>query len=159
MSIDKEKKEEIAVLLNYLDGATGTSLCREAAATIRYLMEINPSAAIRNAALDVDALANEIRRFDGSHKLGAGALAEALLPFLQSSPATKQDGWQPIETAPKDAGDLLLRDSKGNHANGNWLKEAYAGNGAWVWPYVHREPTHWMPLPPDPQSTESKEGA
>lgn len=31
---------------------------------------------------DVDALAQEIRRVDGSHSLGAGALAEALMPFL-----------------------------------------------------------------------------
>ncbi|KAF1042595.1 MAG: hypothetical protein GAK35_02642 [Herbaspirillum frisingense] len=51
----------------------------------------HPCAAIRNAALDVDGLANEIRRVDGNHSLGAGALAEALLPFLQSSPAPKQD--------------------------------------------------------------------
>lgn len=34
------------------------------------------------AAIDVDALAQEIRRVDGTHSLGAGALAEALLPFL-----------------------------------------------------------------------------
>ncbi|WP_176089449.1 hypothetical protein [Achromobacter anxifer] len=34
------------------------------------------------AELDVDALAQEIRRVDGAHSLGAGALAEALLPFL-----------------------------------------------------------------------------
>ena len=34
-------------------------------------------------ALDVDALAQEIRRVDGSHSLGAGALAEALLPFIE----------------------------------------------------------------------------
>ena len=33
---------------------------------------------------DVDALAQEIRRVDGNHDLGAGALAEALQPFLQS---------------------------------------------------------------------------
>lgn len=32
---------------------------------------------------DVDVLAQEIRRVDGNHDLGAGALAEALLPFLQ----------------------------------------------------------------------------
>lgn len=35
--------------------------------------------------IDVDALANEIRRVDGNHSLGAGALAEALLPFLTSA--------------------------------------------------------------------------
>jgi hypothetical protein len=34
--------------------------------------------------LDVDALAQEIRRVDGRHDLGAGALAEALLPFIRS---------------------------------------------------------------------------
>ena len=33
--------------------------------------------------LDVDALANEIRRVDGNHWLGAGALAEALMPWLE----------------------------------------------------------------------------
>lgn len=32
--------------------------------------------------LDVDALAQEIRRVDGSNSLGAGALAEALMPFI-----------------------------------------------------------------------------
>jgi hypothetical protein len=31
---------------------------------------------------DVEALAAEIRRVDGSHSLGAGALAEALMPLL-----------------------------------------------------------------------------
>lgn len=33
-------------------------------------------------ALTVDALAQEIRRVDGNHSLGAGALAEALMPFI-----------------------------------------------------------------------------
>jgi hypothetical protein len=32
--------------------------------------------------IDVDSLANEIRRVDGAHSLGAGALAEALMPFV-----------------------------------------------------------------------------
>lgn len=30
----------------------------------------------------INALSNEIRRVDGGHSLGAGALAEALMPFL-----------------------------------------------------------------------------
>lgn len=41
----------------------------------------------RNKALDIDALAQEIRRVDGSHDLGAGALAEALLPFIEAQSA------------------------------------------------------------------------
>jgi hypothetical protein len=32
--------------------------------------------------IDIDALAQEIRRLDGSHALGAGALAEALAPYI-----------------------------------------------------------------------------
>lgn len=34
--------------------------------------------------IDIDALAQEIRRVDGNHTLGAGALAEALMPFLST---------------------------------------------------------------------------
>lgn len=34
-------------------------------------------------AFDVDDLAQEIRKVDGNHCLGAGALAEALAPWLE----------------------------------------------------------------------------
>ena len=62
--------------------------------------------------------------------------------------------WQSIETAPKDKSNIvLLRQPCGSIANGFWLAEAYAGNGAWIWPYVHKTPTHWMPLPPPPTTT------
>lgn len=43
--------------------------------------------------LDVDALAQEIRRVDGEHKLGAAALAEALMPYLSRALAKLDDGW------------------------------------------------------------------
>jgi len=36
------------------------------------------------AHFDVAQLAQEIRRVDGKHDLGAGALAEALMPFLSA---------------------------------------------------------------------------
>lgn len=39
---------------------------------------------VTEKTIDVDALAQEIRRVDGNNKLGAGALAEALLPFLSA---------------------------------------------------------------------------
>ncbi|MDQ0506004.1 hypothetical protein [Xanthobacter agilis] len=41
----------------------------------------------RTPFLYVDALAQEIRRVDGNHNLGAGALAEALMPFLSAHAA------------------------------------------------------------------------
>lgn len=50
---------------------------------------------ISKEAIDVDALAQEIRRVDGNHSLGAGALAEALIPFLSTLPIAVED----IETA------------------------------------------------------------
>lgn len=40
--------------------------------------------------ITVDRLAQEIRRVDGSHSLGAGALAEALMPFLQALQPTPE---------------------------------------------------------------------
>lgn len=71
---------------------------------------------------------------------------EARIAELEQRPAVPQ-GWQPIETAPKDGSRILLIAKGGWVADGQWEKEAYAGNGAWVWPFVHREPTYWMPLP------------
>ncbi|MCZ7862667.1 hypothetical protein O9X98_14930 [Agrobacterium salinitolerans] len=41
-------------------------------------------------ALDVDTLSQEIRRVDGNHSLGAGALAEALIPFLRTVDTSKE---------------------------------------------------------------------
>lgn len=40
---------------------------------------------LRADALDVDALSQEIRRVDGNNNLGAGALAEALVPFISGA--------------------------------------------------------------------------
>lgn len=37
-----------------------------------------------NSPIDVIALANEIRRLDGRHQLGAAELAEALEPHLSA---------------------------------------------------------------------------
>jgi hypothetical protein len=42
--------------------------------------------------LTVDTLAQEIRRVDGNHSLGAGALAEALMPFLAALAVQTQQG-------------------------------------------------------------------
>ena len=69
-------------------------------------------------------------------------------------------GWQPIETAPKDSSDVLLAGKRREYiASGYWLQSAYAGNGAWIWPFVHKYPTHWIPLPaaPGPADGESNE--
>jgi hypothetical protein len=46
------------------------------------LWELVIASPVVPVGVSVDALAQEIRRVDGRHTLGAGALAEALLPFL-----------------------------------------------------------------------------
>ena len=46
------------------------------------LCNVEPASPVVPVGVSVDALAQEIRRVDGRHTLGAGALAEALLPFL-----------------------------------------------------------------------------
>lgn len=63
---------------------------------------------------DVDVLAQEIRRVDGNHDLGAGALAEALLPFLQDQgySAVSADMVRRAEHyCPTDMPSFLRRDS------------------------------------------------
>ncbi len=52
---------------------------------------------------DIDALAQEIRRVDGSNQLGAGALAEALVPFIAA--LSTQQGNEPVAWRCKDYAD------------------------------------------------------
>lgn len=49
-----------------------------------------------NVKIDIDSLAQEIRRVDGNHSLGAGALAEALLPFMREMLAEGGDVPTPL---------------------------------------------------------------
>lgn len=59
-------------------------------------------------AVQIDALAQEIRRVDGENSLGAGALAEALMPFLaaqhrREAEAGAPDGWVLVPREPTEA--------------------------------------------------------
>lgn len=48
--------------------------------------------------ITVDDLAQEIRRVDGDHSLGAGALAEAIMPFIEAAMVPAP----PIAASPKE---------------------------------------------------------
>ena len=77
-----------------------------------------------------------------------GQTSEPLAESSQEKPMCNCE-WQSIETAPKDSGYLLLRGGREQDvASGYWLQAAYAGNGAWIWPFVHMTPRFWAPLPP-----------
>jgi hypothetical protein len=49
--------------------------------------------------IDVDALANEIRRLGGTSVLGCGALAEALMPFLAADTSERDAALEDVADA------------------------------------------------------------
>lgn len=63
------------------------------------------------------------------------------------------DGWQPIETAPRDGTRVRLlcsgREDFGFYQD--YTERMLPGDtlsGEWSTEYGHGEPTHWRPLPP-----------
>ena len=86
--------------------------------------------------------------------IGAGGV-EPLRPRQCLHGISEPSEWRDIETAPKDSGYVLLRGRREQDvASGYWLQSAYAGNGAWIWPFVHMTPRFWAPLPPSPSSAD-----
>jgi hypothetical protein len=80
-------------LLYDIDMLPEQTVTRQGAIRLAALCEVWNSAeqgqlsAPAKPVLTVDGLAQEIRRVDGNHSLGAGALAEALIPFLETRAA------------------------------------------------------------------------
>lgn len=90
--------------------------------------------------MTVDELAQEIRRVDGSHSLGAGALAEALLPFILSRLDKAEAGWR------RDVGILLANIRQIEDATG----EGPEGEDAQILDQIERE---YEALPPPPSES------
>lgn len=70
--------------------------------------------------------------------------------------ATIPDGWQPIETSPKDGQDLLLF-YYGHYAvcywNGyDWISSIQSNSDEYA-PLIMDKATHWQPLPAAPKPT------
>ena len=60
--------------------------------------------------------------------------------------------WQPIETAPRDGTDILVGYTTGEIC----ILHFDAATFAWwdhLGAYEFPDPTHWMPLPPPPETT------
>lgn len=92
---------------------------------------------------------DEDRYYISAHDFLSAINWWADFPHHPSPPEGMVGGWQSIATAPKDSGYLLLRGGREQDvASGYWLQAAYAGNGAWIWPFVHMTPRFWAPLPP-----------
>lgn len=104
--------------------------------------------------------------YEGDPTDKRGQIRAALLAAAAARPA--QDGWQPIETAPKDGTPVLL-----------WIEFFCASGGpmegvrpmmATCWNHGDGwyggpsqvpgfSPTHWRPLPAPPQQSEDDEGS
>lgn len=83
--------------------------------------------------------------------------AEADLATLTAAGYAVEQGWQPIETAPKDGPILVAQD--GEQAVVEWMTALEDGAGDWIiWRRVGPDalavrmpkPTHWRPLPAPP---------
>lgn len=59
------------------------------------------------------------------------------------------DGWQPIDSAPRDGTAVLL----GEYRDGEWqwIFDDHWSVGADCWCDATLPPTHWRPLPPAPE--------
>lgn len=71
---------------------------------------------------------------------------------LEKDAADRMTDWQPIETAPKDGTEVIAYD------DGVYISHWYVTNpqifGWWAGDAGGINPTHWMPLPTPPKSTE-----
>jgi hypothetical protein len=86
----------------------------------------------------------------------SGEDIEAMIGAEYWTPPEKGDGWQPIETAPRDGTEILTIRSNGYIAKGRWYDNPFGRqdtvieNESGKWWSV----THWMPLPPPPTVNE-----
>jgi hypothetical protein len=104
----------------------------------------------------------QIGHYAGEHKDGADLVSlyrdiPKGTPLFTAPPA-RVDGWQPIETAPKDQVILLGLPVAGNlHEDDRRVYEGRWHEAQQAWTSVNgfilfTGATHWMPLPPVPQS-------
>lgn len=89
--------------------------------------------------INIDELAQEIRRVDGAHKLGAGALAECLMPFIEA----RTSSWQSMETAPTDGKHVILAMKRGPFV---WAVQGSFMERKWMNAAdIQGEPLCWLP--------------
>lgn len=63
-----------------------------------------------------------------------------------------EQGWMPIETAPRDGTEIDLHDGQYRVTDCRWYQYGWAARGDRGWEALEGilEPTHWRPLPPPP---------
>jgi len=94
---------------------------------------------------EIDALAQEIRRVDGENRLGAGALAEALQPFLtelqhrREAEAGRREGWVLVPREPTPEMEMsALKASRACTELPDGLKPLPHGYDGWSAAFIYR---------------------
>jgi hypothetical protein len=104
---------------------------------------------IKNAELLTEAIA-ALAECDQDYRADylLGARPEIVSTLRALLAALAGDGWQPIETAPKDGAAILIY-----HQRADAQGVAVPVIGGWFIPRGGpvKSPTHWMPLPEPPQ--------
>jgi hypothetical protein len=100
-------------------------------------------------ALIIEAIQSRGRR--GCDICGCGCTGPA------SSPPERSEGWQPIETAPKDGTSVLcyVPNRRGFFSRQDvavvaWIENGWQSVNSGHW--IYSEVTHWMPLPLEPSN-------
>jgi len=88
------------------------------------------------------------------HECGVCVCMESNAAYALREELAKPDGWQPIDTAPKDGQCILWVETDDG---GDVMKLVRDGSGNWIYDgeptycaVFYIEPTHWMPLPKAP---------
>jgi gas vesicle protein len=99
-------------------GTVSSPLLRDPFGNPVALYTAPPSDPVGHGAVTVDGLAAEIRRVDGNHSLGAGALAEALMPFILAA----------LSPAPEAGSDEVERLTRGLNDEIQFMRKAAKEN-------------------------------
>jgi hypothetical protein len=112
-----------------------------------------------NVSAQADELLDHIYEY-GTNSEGVipriNQLCDAAVEQLRAELAASRERearmqWQPIETAPTDGARILLCGKGGKIADGYYGQpDGFANPKQFVWPYIHANPTHWMPLQAPP---------
>jgi len=91
---------------------------------------------------EIEAALKHIRLENFTGEDGYNSPADAMRAALDAAAKMRGDGWQPIETAPKDGTLLLAAASDGRNIKGPTPD------------HLSFPATHWLPLPPAPSVKE-----
>ncbi len=87
------------------------------------------------------------------HKYGRHTYVQKFAYYLAAQGHLKQ-GWEPIETAPKDGQFIIAYDLKWSAFPEKMYWSRHIGGWCIQWAVEERpEPTHWQPLPQPPENS------